>query len=265
MSAKGSALWRAVPLCLALSATAAQAQDGEGAAASDAGPEPAASSSWLGSDFSANFSGFVRAETAFSTGGKKNNPFNQQGNLFNGVAVNRSFVLGENVVSDTTTRFGGQDSGQTNLAILRARLEADIKITSKLSLQAKVTAIYDPTIYTEFDPGVYNSQAAGALYGRTNYFRHDVEGETHPNPLEWSGRDFLINLPALFLDYQDGPLNIRIGNQQIAWGQAIFFRVLDVPDGLDFPPPFAARLRVRGILRQARAGAGDPHLVPDQR
>ena len=60
-----------------------------------------------------------------------------------------------------------------------------------------------------------------------------AEGKNHPNPLEWGGQNYLINLPALFLDYQDGPLNVRIGNQQIAWGQAIFFRVLDVPDGLD--------------------------------
>jgi hypothetical protein len=37
----------------------------------------------------------------------------------------------------------------------------------------------------------------------------------------------------LYLDYNNGPVWIRAGNQQIAWGEAIFFRVLDVPNGLD--------------------------------
>jgi hypothetical protein len=42
-----------------------------------------------------------------------------------------------------------------------------------------------------------------------------------------------VYFPALFLDYNRGPLDVRLGMQQIAWGQALFFRVLDVPDGLD--------------------------------
>jgi hypothetical protein len=44
----------------------------------------------------------------------------------------------------------------------------------------------------------------------------------------------MVDFPAMFLEYNHGPLNLRLGNQQIAWGQAIFFRVLDIPDGLDF-------------------------------
>jgi hypothetical protein len=35
------------------------------------------------------------------------------------------------------------------------------------------------------------------------------------------------------LDYSDGPLWLRVGNQQIAWGESLFFRVLDNPNGLD--------------------------------
>jgi hypothetical protein len=238
MTATGSAIWRVVPVCLALSAVTAQAQEDGSAAAADAPAETVYSDGgWLGNPaFSANFSGFVRAETAFSTTDRAN-PFNQQGNLFNGRPVNRTFVLGAGedavVVSDVATRFGDQTSDRVNLAILRARLEADIKLTSNLSLQAKMTAIVDPSLYNEHSRAEYDSQAVGKLYGRPNYFRYEVEGETHPNPLEWSGRNYLINFPALFLDYQNGPLNVRVGNQQIAWGQAIFFRVLDVPNGLD--------------------------------
>lgn len=240
MRANSSTWWPAVSLCLALTGTAAQAQQAGEAATDEPTPEPVQTDGgWLGNPaFSANFSGFVRTEAAVSTAGAKNNPFNQRGNLFNGRTVTRNFALtapdGTVIpVSDTTTRFGDQQSGPMNLTMLRARLEADIKFTSNLSLQAKASLIYDPSLYTEFRPGAYNSQAVGKLYGRANYFEYEAEGKDHPNPLEWSGRNYLINFPALFLDYQDGPLNVRFGNQQIAWGQAIFFRVLDVPDGLD--------------------------------
>ncbi len=60
-----------------------------------------------------------------------------------------------------------------------------------------------------------------------------VEGKGHSSPLEWTGENYQAYFPALFLEYNHGPLDIRLGNQQIAWGQAIFFRVLDIPDGLD--------------------------------
>jgi hypothetical protein len=43
----------------------------------------------------------------------------------------------------------------------------------------------------------------------------------------------MADFPALYLDYNKGPFWLRFGNQQIAWGEAIFFRVMDVPNGLD--------------------------------
>lgn len=43
----------------------------------------------------------------------------------------------------------------------------------------------------------------------------------------------MVDVPALYVDYQDGPVLVRFGQQQIAWGQALFFRVLDLPNGLD--------------------------------
>ena len=33
--------------------------------------------------------------------------------------------------------------------------------------------------------------------------------------------------------YNSGSLWVRVGQQQIAWGEAYFFRVFDVPNGLD--------------------------------
>jgi hypothetical protein len=51
--------------------------------------------------------------------------------------------------------------------------------------------------------------------------------------LETNGDDYMVDIPSLYLDYNNGPLWLRIGQQQIAWGEAIFFRVFDIPNGLD--------------------------------
>lgn len=205
--------WWTCVLAAAITATAAQAQE-----TADAG-----------SDFSYSFSGMVRSEAAFGTSGD-DNPFNQRGNLFNGVPTQRHSVIG---VEDTATRNGVPADDDWHMAILRTELNANFKFTPQLNLIAKLRAIYDPGVYEEFDPDAVNSQAVGKLYGEPNYFKYDAEGSSRPNPLEWGSENSLIDLPALFLEYNRGPFNLRAGNQQIAWGQAIFFRVLDVANGLD--------------------------------
>lgn len=185
------------------------------------------------SDTNFTLSGFVRSETALSTNNDRN-PFNQRGNSFNGVPVQRTgFIPGFGFIPDTTVR-NGQNANQTfNLQQFRAELWATAQFSPKWSGVAKLRAIFDPVLYREFDPNSVGSMAAGPLYGKPNYFKYDVEGKSSPNPLEWAGRDYQAYFPALYLEYTDGPLTVRAGNQQIAWGQAIFFRVLDVPNGLD--------------------------------
>ena len=205
--------WWTCVLAAAITATAVQAQE-----TADAG-----------SDFSYSFSGMVRTEAAFGTSGD-DNPFNQRGNLFNGVPTQRHSVIG---IEDTATRNGVPADDDWHMAILRAELNANFKFTPQLNLIAKLRAIYDPGVYEEFDPDAVNSQAVGKLYGEPNYFKYDAEGSSRPNPLEWGSENSLVDLPALFLEYNRGPFNLRAGNQQIAWGQAIFFRVLDVANGLD--------------------------------
>jgi len=127
-----------------------------------------------------------------------------------------------------------------NYSIVRAEAELGIRITSNLSVIARLRAIYDTVLYDEFDArrfdGVNGGISGGepALYrGKPNYFDYLTVGERKPNPLEWSGDDYLVYFPTLILEYNKGPLNLRVGNQQIAWGQALFFRVFDVVDGLD--------------------------------
>ncbi|MES2491331.1 MAG: DUF1302 family protein, partial [Pseudomonadota bacterium] len=127
-----------------------------------------------------------------------------------------------------------------NLHMLRAEVEMGMKLTNDLKFIARVRATYDPGKYKDFNEsklnGIYGGISGGdpALYqGTPNYFQYRVEGNSKPNPLEWSGKNYLVYFPTLLFDYNHGPLNVRLGNQQIAWGQALFFRVLDVVDGLD--------------------------------
>lgn len=145
--------------------------------------------------------------------------------------------------TDTVTRPVAPSNNVFNLHILRAEGEWGVKFTSDLKLVARVRAIGDFGHYSAFDagdvcnPSVINGCIQGgdqALYGGApNYFQYRVDGKKHPNPLEWAGPNYMVYFPALFLDYNHGPLSVRAGNQSIAWGQAIFFRVLDVVDGLD--------------------------------
>ncbi|MFA5938852.1 MAG: DUF1302 family protein [Sinimarinibacterium sp.] len=127
-----------------------------------------------------------------------------------------------------------------NYAIVRGEVEMGLRFTDNLTLIGRLRAIYDPVLYDEFDAERIESVHGGisggdpALYaGTPNYFEYHVEGDDHPNPLEWAGEDYLVYFPTLLLEYNAGAANIRIGNQQIAWGQALFFRVFDVVDGLD--------------------------------
>ncbi|HET9692758.1 MAG TPA: DUF1302 family protein [Steroidobacteraceae bacterium] len=182
------------------------------------------------SAFDVSFSGMIRSETAFSTG--EANPLNQRGNVYNGKTVARdSSAIG--FFSDTTTRNGQPDDPDINMQLFRAQLDGNFKFSEHWQAVAKVHALFDPGWYHEYDPGDVGSSAAGELYGKPNYFDYVAEGKSRSTPLEWTGENYQVYFPALFLEYNRGPLDVRIGNQQIAWGQAIFFRVLDVPNGLD--------------------------------
>ena len=197
--------------------------------ADDAAPAPRAGggSEWWGANLSVG--GFIRSETAFSTSNGRLNPFNQTGNPYNGVATARNGAF-----ADTTTRSGINQTQTLNLQLFRAEVETKLRLSDSFRFMARLRGVFDPALYSEYDPQAVGSQAVGRMLGRPDYFQYDVDGAARGQPLEWSGRQYLIDLPALVLEYSSGPLSLRIGQQQIAWGQAIFFRVLDVPDGLDF-------------------------------
>ncbi len=131
-----------------------------------------------------------------------------------------------------------------NYTIMRAEAELGLTFGSNWRFIGRVRALYDPSVYDEFDARSVDGINGGIgsdrmrndprLYnGRPNYFDYIVAGGGKGNPLEWTGRDYQVYFPALMLEFNSGDFNFRVGNQQIAWGQSIFFRVFDIPNGLD--------------------------------
>jgi hypothetical protein len=194
------------------------------------------------SGFAFTIGGFIRPEFAIATNDEKN-PYNQGGETTNGVPVMRTGFYTNppwpfspppgGPLSDTVNRTGIRPGSSLNMSVVRGELDTELKFNSSWSFTAKLKALHNIGSYDQYNPAAVGSTAVGPLYGRPDYYTFDVVGNSHPNPLEWAGRDYLVQLPAFFVEYNNGPLDLRLGNQQIAWGQALFFRVLDIPDGLD--------------------------------
>ncbi|MBL6749542.1 MAG: DUF1302 family protein [Nevskia sp.] len=211
-----------------------------------------------------SFDGFVRSETAFKANETENefnnikggNPFIGHG--YCGPTVVAFVPAGTYCTSQLSDNPGGGRSGQRannviNMQMFRVELESQVKFNQYWTLQAKLRGVVDPGWYDQFSPGQVHSAVEnpanapggdpgglsasrsnpGGLYGRPNYFKYQVDGLHNPQPMEWTGRNYQVYFPALFMEYNAGPLDVRLGMQQIAWGQALFFRVLDVVDGLD--------------------------------
>lgn len=169
------------------------------------------------------FSGQLREEVAAPLG-DNSNVFNHYGNVFNGVPVANTGLgpfLAPGVSPATLTRPGSfADSNDLNLLATRIELNADGKLTDHWSVHAKLRTYYDA------------AYGFGALDGANGYAQ-TFRGGQGGTLFEKAGKQYAIDLPVLYADYNSGPLWLRFGQQQIAWGEAIFFRVLDTPNGLD--------------------------------
>lgn len=99
--------------------------------------------------------------------------------------------------------------------------------------EVDVQAIFNPAFAAFVKFRAYADTTSRFTDGRIgNLFENPYWG-TRSAIAEYSSPSVLVDLPAAYLDYHDGPLWIRLGNQTIAWGEAYFFRVMDVVNGLD--------------------------------
>ena len=171
-------------------------------------------------------SGFIRQEGAYSLNSSNENPWNQSGNVYNGVEAPNAVEQLLGLSPGTVTRPASYtESNDWNVMFTRAELDIDATFNSNLKFVAKVRGLYAWDIY---DSGP----------GETNYFESPFRGDCATR-LEVCGKDYMVDLPSFYFDYNSGPFWLRVGNQQIAWGESIFFRVLDNPR-----PPSTLRLRL---------------------
>ncbi len=220
-----------------------------------------------------SFGGFVRAEVATRTTSLENpnnqngNTFNnvdaerqaflppklavnaiRWGAIPLGVDISGLPVIGQVIpavgFSDTIRRsdFVATHDNNFNYTVLRAEGELGIRFGRKFRIIGRLRALYHPDdVIDGFDATSVDAFQGGIIggdprlyHGNTpNYFEYIVDGGKEPLPLEWAGSNYQVYFPALLAEYTGGGLTIRVGNQQIAWGQSIFFRVFDVPNGID--------------------------------
>jgi len=163
-------------------------------------------------------SGMVRQEIAVNTN-NDGNINNQQSNPWNGVTV-QSNGLGAAGQPTITRPASKTQSSDFNQFLTRVEVNLDGKLSETWSAHVKVRGIFDEI-----------GDVENAFKGSNTYVQPYQAGKG--TPLEIARKNGMIDLPNAYLDYNSGPLWLRFGNQQIAWGEALFFRVSDVVNGLD--------------------------------
>ena len=222
---------------------------------------------FLGGDFSYN--GLFRLEMAFGTSGE-NAYANQFGDPANGATVFRQagnpatgwttlldptglltpslLPLPEGVTqasasgaNDVFKRYVPTRDNDLNYHVLRFEFSPTLS-WGDISLISRLRAVYQPGElgYRDFDYGDYSDINGGIqggeprqFHGEPDFLGYAVAGEEDPLLFERSGRNYMIDVPALFLQWNHGNTTVRVGNQSIAWGQLLFFRVMDQANGLD--------------------------------
>lgn len=214
------------------------------------------------------FQGVIRADAAYRTTSYQN-PNNQTNAPFQDVLVPRQAFLPPDLAVGLVnwgdvplTVIGGvsiptlleaatpgrrsdvipQNDLEFNLATIRFTGEMNMVFSQEWRMNVRLRALYDPTIYDEFDArdvagvqGGYSAEGGDryADVGKPNYYEALDRNGKRINPLELAGRDYMVDLPTFIINYKKGGWDFRFGNQTIAWGQAIFFRTFDVANGLD--------------------------------
>lgn len=159
--------------------------------------------------------GFIRQEIAPSLTGDKN-PNNTGGDPYNHRTMVEPWLYGPPNV--TGTRNIADADSTINWMATRVEIDTQAKFNESLKGYLKVRAIYEPEI---------TNQPVKVNMFKTKYYGNNA------TPLEFDTNNTMIDLPAAYLDFSQGPVWLRAGNQQIAWGESLFFRALDLPNGLD--------------------------------
>lgn len=184
----------------------------------------AVSTVWGGSskaDVDVEISGFLRQEMAVKAG-SGGNINNWAADPYNGVTVPNTFV-GAPPGSTFTRPASSTDRYNFNQLSTRLEISVDSHLTPDLAGHLRLRGMLDEVGGIESTFRHVNNYESAFGFGNN-------QGGT---PLEVSSKIAMLDLPTAYLDYNHGPLWLRVGNQQIAWGETLFFRVSDQVDGID--------------------------------
>ena len=205
-----------------------------------------------------NITGFVREEIALSitNNGSDNNDWENQFNnryvrTFSPAAssLDGKFGFGIAPVGTTTAKgtefaapgfaakpkptpdangnnpFGKDRTGDVpfNLFATRAELEVQAKVNEQIAAYAHFR------FYADANPNFADEN----VQLRKSFLTDTGFGDHRGNLLEVQNNSMMLDVPALYFDLNFGKAWLRVGQQQIAWGEALFFRVFDVANGLD--------------------------------
>lgn len=151
-------------------------------------------------------------------------------------------VSNSTVVADTFTRYVPARDPAVNYHAMRFEITPTLDWGNGWSFKARLRALYDPGRlgYEDFDYRDYADINGGISGGEPSLYQRDpsflayrTDDERNPLLFERSGRNYMVDLPAFFLEWTGGDVTARLGNQSIAWGQLLFFRIIDQANGLD--------------------------------
>ena len=191
--------------------------------------------------FDVTVSGFIRQEMAYKLDGDENN-FNRSGSSLNGKTfiADGAFSTGVLGVPYTGLPLHKEDkSGNSNWNVFATKAELDFQFsfTQDLTGFMKIRGYYQPDVFGDwkgFDRNDHPYEFSPNVQGIRDTDEFGVNN--HGNEatyLSMSDNDYMIDVPALYLDWVSGPWWVRVGQQQVAWGEGLFFRVADQPNGLD--------------------------------
>ena len=190
--------------------------------------------------FDVSVSGFIRQEMAYKLSGEENR-FNRSGSYENGrtYAADGAFAgpLGYDAANLQLFKEDKSQNNNWNVFATKAELDFQFTLTDSLTGFMKIRGYYQPDVFGDwkgFDKDDFPYGKSPNVEGirDTDEFGKNNHGN-EATYLSMSDNNYMIDIPSLYLDWVKGPLWVRIGQQQIAWGEGLFFRVADQPNGLD--------------------------------
>ena len=179
------------------------------------------------SAFDYSVSGFIRQEMAYKLSDHENQA-TTGGNAFNGQDyVTKGKLLPPGLVINS--REDHSTDNDWNVFATKAEIDVSMNFTNNITGFVKFRGYYQPDVFNS----VEDSTFVDGQGGQVNHFNVPNHGN-EATFLSMSDNNYMLDIPALYFDYAKDKLWVRVGQQQIAWGEALFFRVADVANGLDY-------------------------------